>query len=131
MDHLFLQVSLDGATAGTNDAIRGAGSFARIVDGIHRLSEPGCPTSASNMVVTRLNAGEIADFVALPRRTAPRRGCRGFVLPAAACRTGTSLAAQRRRSFARLSAYLGEHPEVLTGDSFFALDAREPAQSSV
>lgn len=38
---LFLQVSLEGPTAETNDAVRGVGSFDRIVDGLHRLVEAG------------------------------------------------------------------------------------------
>jgi len=38
---LFLQVSLEGATADTNDAVRGAGSYDRIVEGLHRLAEAG------------------------------------------------------------------------------------------
>ncbi len=121
MDHLFLQVSLDGATAGTNDAIRGAGSFARIVAGIHRLSEHGLPDLSLNMVVTRLNAGEIADFVSLAGSYGAKARLSRFRPSGAACRTWEALrlsAAQLRS----LSAYLGEHPEILTGDSFFALE---------
>ncbi|MFH1112416.1 MAG: radical SAM protein [Pseudomonadota bacterium] len=38
---LFLQVSLEGPTADTNDVVRGAGSFQRIVEGLHRLVEAG------------------------------------------------------------------------------------------
>jgi mycofactocin radical SAM maturase len=120
MDQLFLQVSLDGATESTNDAIRGAGSFARIVAGIRRLSEQGLPDLSLNLVVTRLNVGEIADFVSLAESYGARARLSRFRPSGAACDTWDALrltAAQLRW----LSAYLGEHPEILTGDSFFAL----------
>jgi mycofactocin radical SAM maturase len=120
MDRLYLQVSLDGATAGTNDAIRGAGSFARIVAGVRRLSELGLPGLSLNMVVTRLNAGEIPDFVSLAESYGARTRLSRFRPSGAACHTWDALrltAAQLRW----LAAYLGEHPETLTGDSFFAL----------
>lgn len=61
---LHLQVSLDGATAATNDPVRGAGTFDRIVSGIRHLVEPGfAPTIAT--VVTRQTVGQIADMVRL------------------------------------------------------------------
>ena len=47
MDGLYLQVSLDGATPETNDAIRGAGTFARILDGVDACAATPCATSAS------------------------------------------------------------------------------------
>ena len=68
MAPVYLQVSLDGAYAETNDAIRGRGTFARILAGIELLAERGYPDFSLNMVVTRLNVGEIADFDGLARR---------------------------------------------------------------
>ncbi len=47
MAPVYLQVSLDGARAETNDAIRGRGTFARILAGIELLSGEITPTSAS------------------------------------------------------------------------------------
>ncbi len=38
---LCLQVSLEGASADTNDAVRGEGSFDRIIEGLHRLAKAG------------------------------------------------------------------------------------------
>jgi radical SAM protein with 4Fe4S-binding SPASM domain len=61
---LHLQVSLDGATAATNDPLRGSGSFERIVSGIRRLVDSGfAPTVAT--VVTRENVGQMVDLVRL------------------------------------------------------------------
>jgi MoaA/NifB/PqqE/SkfB family radical SAM enzyme len=62
MAPVYLQVSLDGACAETNDAIRGRGTFDRIVAGIELLAEKDYPDFSLNMVVTRLNATEVGDF---------------------------------------------------------------------
>lgn len=43
-NRLLLQVSLEGATAETNDVVRGNGSFDRIVESLHRLVEAGLGT---------------------------------------------------------------------------------------
>ena len=68
MDGLFLQVSLDGATSGTNDAIRGAGTFARILDGVECLRRHAVRDFSLNMVVTRVNVHEVAEFARLAAR---------------------------------------------------------------
>ena len=68
MEGLYLQVSLDGAYPETNDAIRGAGTFARIVAGIERLTDHRFPDFSLNMVVTRVNFAEIAAFRELALR---------------------------------------------------------------
>jgi len=61
---LSLQVSLDGATAATNDAVRGAGSFERILAGVRNLVEAGLTPTIST-VITRDNAGQMTDMVRL------------------------------------------------------------------
>ena len=61
---LSLQVSLDGATAATNDAVRGKGSFERILAGIRNLVDAGFAPTIST-VVTRQNADQMKDMVRL------------------------------------------------------------------
>jgi radical SAM protein with 4Fe4S-binding SPASM domain len=61
---LRLQVSLDGATAATNDAVRGRGSFERILAGIRKLVEAGFAPTIST-VVTRQNVGQMTEMVRL------------------------------------------------------------------
>jgi radical SAM protein with 4Fe4S-binding SPASM domain len=68
---LNLQVSLDGATPLTNDPIRGAGTHAKILSGIRNLVEAAFSTTIST-VVTRRNAGEMADMVRLVHRLGAR-----------------------------------------------------------
>jgi mycofactocin radical SAM maturase len=120
MQHLFLQVSLDGVTPATNDALRGAGSFVRILDGVRRLSEAGLPDLSLNMVVTSVNVREIGDFSQLATSFGAKTRLSRFRPSGAACRTWDELRLTREELLA-LSAFLGDHPDVLTGDSFFAL----------
>ncbi len=55
----FLSFSLDGATAGVNDAIRGPGCFAACTAGIRRAVEKGFAVSVI-FTVSSENAGELA-----------------------------------------------------------------------
>jgi mycofactocin biosynthetic radical S-adenosylmethionine protein MftC len=117
---VYLQVSLDGAKPETNDAIRGAGTFERILAGIEPLARRRYPDFSLNMVVTRLNAGEIADFDALARRYGAKTRLSRFRPSGGGCHTWEDYRLTREQ-LAELSAFLGDHPEILTGDSFFAL----------
>ena len=63
-ERLRLQVSLDGATAPTNDAVRGDGTFPRILGGIRTLVAEGFPPTVST-VITRDNVGEMTEMVRL------------------------------------------------------------------
>ena len=60
----FVRVSLSGATAGTHDAQRGAGSFRRALLGVAVLLTRGIPAELS-MLVTRESRGEINDALEL------------------------------------------------------------------
>ncbi|MCM2257588.1 MAG: methyltransferase domain-containing protein [Vicinamibacteria bacterium] len=63
-ERLRLQISLDGATAATNDPVRGAGTFERILTGIRNAVAAGHAPTVST-VVTRANASELAAFPGL------------------------------------------------------------------
>jgi mycofactocin radical SAM maturase len=117
---VYLQVSLDGSCAETNDSIRGRGTFARVLAAIEMLSERRYPDFSLNMVVTRLNVGEIADFDHLARRYGAKTRLSRFRPSGAGCGTWEEYRLTRGQLVA-LSDFLGDHPEILTGDSFFAL----------
>ncbi len=117
---VYLQVSLDGARPETNDAIRGPGTFERIVAGIELLADRRYPDFSLNMVVTRPNAGEIGEFDALARRYRAKTRLSRFRPSGRGCHTWEDYRLTREQ-LAGLSAFLGDHPEILTGDSFFAL----------
>jgi [mycofactocin precursor peptide]-tyrosine decarboxylase / 3-amino-5-[(4-hydroxyphenyl)methyl]-4,4-dimethylpyrrolidin-2-one synthase len=120
MAPVYLQVSLDGAYAETNDAIRGAGTFARILAGVELLAGRDYPNFSLNMVVTRPNAGEIADFDRLARRHGANTRLSRFRPSGAGCASWEDYRLTRDQLLA-LSSFLGDHAEILTGDSFFSL----------
>jgi len=120
MPAVYLQVSLDGASAETNDAIRGQGTFARILAGIERLSDRSYPDFSLNMVVTRLNVSEIAEFDRLARQQGAKTRLSRFRPSGRGAAPGEDYRLTRAQLL-ELSGFLGDHPEILTGDSFFAL----------
>jgi mycofactocin radical SAM maturase len=117
---VYLQVSLDGASAQTNDAIRGEGTFARILRGIELLAERGYPDLSLNMVVTRVNAGELGAFHELARGFGARTRLSRFRPSGAGCGRWEEYRLSREQLL-ELSTFLGEHRNIATGDSFFSL----------
>jgi mycofactocin radical SAM maturase len=120
MDGLYLQVSLDGATSATNDAIRGAGTFARILEGVDCLRRHGVRDFSLNMVVTRVNVHEVAEFADLAGRLGAKARLSRFRPSGAGCASWEDYRLTRAQLL-ELSEFLGERTEILTGDSFFSL----------
>jgi len=122
MDYVDVQVSIDGALASTNDAVRGEGSFAAARQAMDNLASAGFGQFKISVVVTRENVTqldrftEIADtYGAQLRLTRFRPSGRGVDSWEALHPTG----AQQRM----LYRWLLDRPDVLTGDSFFHLSA--------
>ena len=120
MPLLRIQVSLDGATAATNDAIRGAGTFERILDGIALLLDQGFSNLSINTVVTRANYGEIEALCALARQYGIKTRLSRF-RPSGNARRAWLEYRLDSGQLAGLSEFLSAHREVLTGDSFFSI----------
>jgi mycofactocin radical SAM maturase len=121
-DYVDVQISIDGADAATNDAVRGAGSFAMATSAMQRLADAGMRGFKVSVVATRDNVGQLDDFLALAQRydaqlrlTRLRPSGRGADVWDQLHPT----AAQQRE----LYSWLVERPDVLTGDSFFHLSA--------
>jgi len=120
-DYVDVQISLDGATAGVNDAVRGAGSYELARRAMAHLKAAGLRGFKLSVVVTRHNVSQLDLFKKLAddhdaqlRLTRLRPSGRG-------ADTWPSLhptADQQRELYEWLSAH-GE--KVLTGDSFFHL----------
>lgn len=121
-DYTDVQISIDGADAATNDAVRGAGSFATATGAMDRLAEAGFGEFKISVVMTRHNVGQLNAFADL------------------ADRYGAQLRLTRLRPSGRgadtwdrlhllpahqvdLYHWLLDRPDVLTGDSFFHLNA--------
>jgi mycofactocin radical SAM maturase len=122
MDYVDVQISIDGADAPVNDAVRGAGSFRTAIAAMDNLAAAGFKGFKISVVVTRQNIGQLDDLSAL------------------ADRYGAQLRLTRLRPSGRgvdswhglhpthdqqvdLYNWLIDRPEVLTGDSFFHLSA--------
>ncbi len=122
MDYVDVQVSLDGAVASTNDAVRGDGSFVAARTAMDNLAAAGFGPFKISVVVTRENVTQLDRFADIAqgygaqlRLTRLRPSGRGVDSWEALHPT----ADQQRM----LYHWLLERPDVLTGDSFFHLSA--------
>ena len=61
-DYVDVQISLDGATAEINDAVRGPGSFAMAIKALENLRDAGFKDAKISVVVTRHNVDQLDDF---------------------------------------------------------------------
>ncbi len=61
-DYLDIQISLDGIDGGTNDAVRGEGSFAMARRAMDHLADAEFGPFKLSVVVTRHNAGQLDGF---------------------------------------------------------------------
>jgi mycofactocin biosynthetic radical S-adenosylmethionine protein MftC len=120
-DYVDVQISLDGATAAINDAVRGTGSYDTAVTAMDRLARAGFVGFKVSVVVTRQNVDQLDEFKALADRyraqlrlTRLRPSGRGADVWDELHPT----AGQQRQLYEWLLAH-GE--DVLTGDSFFHL----------
>ena len=64
-DYVDVQISIDGATAEVNDAVRGPGSFDMAVRALENLREAGFTDAKISVVVTRHNVSQLDEFKAL------------------------------------------------------------------
>ena len=65
LDYLDVQISIDGATAATNDAVRGEGSFAAARTAMDNLAAAGFGPFKVSVVVTRQNVEELDALAAI------------------------------------------------------------------
>jgi mycofactocin radical SAM maturase len=123
MDYLDVQLSIDGLDAATNDAVRGPGSYPAARRAMDHLSDAGFGPFKISIVVTRHNVDQLDELKALAdgygaqlRVTRLRPSGRGV----------NSWAELHPTSQQQVQIYrwlLAHGDEVLTGDSFFHLNA--------
>jgi mycofactocin radical SAM maturase len=120
-DPLYFQVSLDGGLPETNDRIRGEGVFKRAMRGLELLAAEDHSLTV-NSVLTRYSFAELdrlyeiaASFNAKLRVTRLRPSGRGKDVWGELHPT--------RAQYLAFTQWLAEHPDVLTADSFFHLNA--------
>jgi len=120
-DYLDIQISLDGATAEVNDAVRGNGSFDTAIKAMERLADAGMSGFKISVVATRHNVGQLDRFATL----ADRYGAQLRLTRLRPSGRGADVwddlhptSVQQRQIY----DWLVDHgDQVLTGDSFFHL----------
>ncbi|MDQ1012116.1 mycofactocin radical SAM maturase [Streptomyces sp. V4I23] len=122
-DYVDVQISLDGATATVNDAVRGPGSYATAVRAMENLAEAGFGEFKISVVMTRHNIAqldcfaEIADYYGAQLRiTRLRPSGRG-------ADTWDELHPLPEQQLQLYDWLVARGEKVLTGDSFFHLNA--------
>jgi mycofactocin radical SAM maturase len=116
---LYLQVSLDGATPEVNDAIRGKGTYQKILYGMECLASEGVRFSI-NTVLTRTNFFQLETL----REMASQYGAELRVSrfrPSGRGKTSKAYLGPTKDQLETFSFWLNEHDLVRTGDSFFCL----------
>ncbi len=127
MDYLDIQISIDGADAATNDPVRGPGTFDMAINAMENLKAAGFGEFKISVVVTRHNVSQLDAFKAIAdsygaqlRITRLRPSGRG-------ADTWNDLHPTNEQQ-REVYNWLMKHGEnVLTGDSFFHLNALGPA----
>ncbi len=123
LEMLYLQVSLDGATAEVNDAIRGEGSYEKILQAADALARHGVPFSL-NTVLTRINYPQLEEL----RRLAAGYGAELRVSRFRPSGRGKSSKAELgpdKEQLESFALWLENHQLVRTGDSFFCLTSEK------
>ncbi|HEU4841333.1 MAG TPA: mycofactocin radical SAM maturase [Ilumatobacteraceae bacterium] len=123
MDYMDVQISLDGATAAINDPVRGVGSYATARRAMDHLAAAGFGPFKVSVVVTRHNVDQLDDFKALTdsygaqlRVTRLRPSGRG-------ADSWHDLHPTNDQQYQIYKWLLAHGEDVLTGDSFFHLNA--------
>ena len=121
--YVDVQISLDGATAEVNDAVRGVGSYDMAIAALGHLRDAGFKDAKISVVCTRHNIDQLDEFKALAdsfgatlRLTRLRPSGRG----ADVWDDLHPLPQQQKQLYDWLVAH---GSDVLTGDSFFHLSA--------
>jgi mycofactocin biosynthetic radical S-adenosylmethionine protein MftC len=116
---LYLQVSLDGATADVNDPIRGKGTYKKILEAADCLARHGVKFSI-NSVLTRTNYPQLDDL----RKMAGGYGAELRVSrfrPSGRAKGSRESLGPERWQLEAFAEWLEGHDLVRTGDSFFCL----------
>lgn len=125
LDHklVYIQVSLDGATAESNDAIRGKGSYGKVLKALEHLRKRDLEVSI-NTVLTKLSFPELDKLTQLSTMFGAKSRVSRF-RPSGRGKEAWSLLNVTREQMVEFSDWLGRHLNVSTGDSFFSVKTEE------
>ena len=121
-DYVDIQISLDGADAATNDAVRGVGSYDTALRAMDNLAAANFGEFKISVVMTRQNIPQIDEFEALAARYGAQLRLTRLRPSGRGVDSWDELhpTTQQQRD---LYQWLLDRPGVLTGDSFFHLSA--------
>jgi mycofactocin radical SAM maturase len=119
LEMLYLQVSLDGATAEVNDYIRGEGTYQKILAAIDCLAKNGVAFSI-NTVLTRLNYPQLDSLRSLARDYGAELRVSRF-RPSGRGKASKAYLGPDKDQLEAFADWLQKHDLVRTGDSFFCL----------
>jgi mycofactocin radical SAM maturase len=122
MDYVDVQISLDGIDAATNDAVRGAGSYAAARRAMDNLRGAGFGPFKLSVVMTRHNVDQVDDYEALAAEYGAELRLTRFRPSGRGVESWDTLHPTADQQVF-LYRWLLERPHVLTGDSFFHLSA--------
>ena len=121
-DYIDIQISLDGADAATNDAIRGEGSYATAIAAMENLAAANFGPFKISVVMTRQNIPQIGEFEKLAARYGAQLRLTRLRPAGRGADTWDELHPTNEQQ-RELYRWLLDRPGVLTGDSFFHLSA--------
>jgi len=121
-DYVDVQISIDGADAVTNDAVRGEGSFDTAIGAMENLAAAGFGEFKISVVMTRHNIPQLDQFQAIADRFGAQLRLTRLRPSGRGADTWHELhpTAEQQRE---LYQWLLARPNTLTGDSFFHLSA--------
>ena len=123
MKRLYLQVSLDGATAEVNDSIRGRGTYSQILEALASLARQGVPFSI-NTVLTRQNYPQLETLRSLAHEYGAEMRVSRF-RPSGRGKDSRASLAPEVDQLEAFADWLERHDQVRTGDSFFCLTSEK------
>jgi mycofactocin biosynthetic radical S-adenosylmethionine protein MftC len=125
LDHplVYIQVSLDGASEDSNDAIRGRGSYKKVINALEHLRKRDIEVSI-NCVLTRRSYPELDKLVELAASFGAKLRVSRF-RPSGRGKDSWSQLNVEQEQMAEFSKWLSRHLKVSTGDSFFSVTTEE------
>lgn len=120
-DYVDVQISLDGATAEVNDAVRGPGSFDMAIRALENLANAGFADAKISVVVTRHNVGQLDDFKALADRYGATLRITRLRPSGRGADVWDELHPTSEQQVELYNWLVAKGDRVLTGDSFFHL----------
>ncbi|GAA1890363.1 mycofactocin radical SAM maturase [Lapillicoccus jejuensis] len=122
-DYVDVQVSLDGATAEVNDAVRGRGTYDAALRAVEHLSDAGMQDVKLSVVCTRHNIGQLDEFQAIAERYGAQLRLTRLRPSGRGADVWEDLHPRPEQQRELYDWLVAHGDRVLTGDSFFHLSA--------